>query len=419
MAVTVDQLAAAVHQFFVAKLPGPLGDTPGSALLVFDTFGAPLSPADFGVGAAPAQQQLIAHQRAAQLADQLPAANGLANGWYQSQTGARLSRWYHTVVGESVCTSTSVQDIATFEKRKAAALEQLDLNQLVEVGGVTPAGGSVDPTGVQATFYATSMAPSDWFEPQAAGWETHHITAQDSATTPTGPLPVPEIHLRTATPSANAPAPGEGPPPTAFTMPPIADSNTPATVTAWLKKLGDQVQAGDPIVEVATDKVDTELQSPATGTVLDIAAKEGDVVPTGALLALIGSGRPVSPPTTTGFDVTFEYCVVSFDRPWWDAVFLTTPTWSVSGFAKAQIASGSAASPALAVPAITTGMVVVRNLSIAANWTDRDQLALADGAVSLGPFSTLGAAFDGQTLSRPGMQALAWICQVPPVMPPA
>lgn len=418
MSVTVDQLATAVHQFFMAKLPGPVGDTPGSALLVFDTFGASLSPADFGVGAMPAQQQLIAHQRAAQLADQLPAANGMTNGWYQPQTGSRLSRWYHTVVGESVCTSTSVQDIATFEKRKAAALERLDLNELVEVGGTTAAGGSVDPTGVQATYYATSMAPSDWLQPQAVGWETHHITAQDSATTPAGPLPVPEIHLRTAAPSENTPAAGDGPSHTAFTMPPIADSNTPAIVTSWLKKLGDEVRVGDPIVEVATDKLDTELQSPATGTVLDIAAKEGDVVPTGALLALIGSGHRVSPPTTTGFDVTFDYCVVTFDRPWWDPLFLSTANWSVAGFTKGQIASGSVASPALAVPAITTGMVVVRNLTIAANWTDRDQQALSDGAVSLGPFSTVGAAFDGQTLSRPGMQALAWICQVPPAIPP-
>jgi hypothetical protein len=52
-------------------------------------------------------------------------------------------------------------------------------------------------------------------------------------------------------------------------------------------------------------------------------------------------------------------------------------------------------------------------------WTDGDQQRLASGAISLGPFSVADASLNGQTLTRPGMQTTAWICQVPPMLPPA
>jgi len=60
-----------------------------------------------------------------------------------------------------------------------------------------------------------------------------------------------------------------------------------ATIDEWLVTEGQQVQEGQPIVRIATDKVDTEVESPASGVVRSIYVPEGEVAPVGAVLAVI------------------------------------------------------------------------------------------------------------------------------------
>ncbi len=71
-------------------------------------------------------------------------------------------------------------------------------------------------------------------------------------------------------------------------LPDMGEGIEDVTVSRWRVKVGDSVQAGDVIVEVATDKVDSELPAPASGTILKILAEEGALVPVSAALALIG-----------------------------------------------------------------------------------------------------------------------------------
>jgi pyruvate dehydrogenase E2 component (dihydrolipoamide acetyltransferase) len=80
---------------------------------------------------------------------------------------------------------------------------------------------------------------------------------------------------------------GEGTP---VTMPALGESVTEGTVTRWLKAVGDEVSADEPLLEVSTDKVDTEIPSPVSGTLLSIAVQEDETVEVGAALAVIGSG---------------------------------------------------------------------------------------------------------------------------------
>jgi 2-oxoglutarate dehydrogenase dihydrolipoamide succinyltransferase (E2 component) len=76
--------------------------------------------------------------------------------------------------------------------------------------------------------------------------------------------------------------------PVKLLMPLLGEAVTDAIVTKWLKSAGDKVEEYDPILEVNTDKVDTEIPSPASGVILAEYAKEGEVVMVGALLAWIG-----------------------------------------------------------------------------------------------------------------------------------
>ena len=82
---------------------------------------------------------------------------------------------------------------------------------------------------------------------------------------------------------------------TTVTMPELGESITEGTITRWLKEEGDQVEADEPLFEVSTDKVDSEIPSPYDGVLLEIMVSEGETVPVGAVLARIGeAGAAIS-----------------------------------------------------------------------------------------------------------------------------
>lgn len=112
------------------------------------------------------------------------------------------------------------------------------------------------------------------------------------------PAPTPEPEPAAAPePAAPAPAPAAAPaaaaapsgPGTSVTMPELGESVTEGTVTRWLKKVGDEVGVDEPLVEVSTDKVDTEIPSPVAGVLLSISANEDDTVAVGGELGVIGA----------------------------------------------------------------------------------------------------------------------------------
>ena len=77
-------------------------------------------------------------------------------------------------------------------------------------------------------------------------------------------------------------------------MPALGESVTEGTVTRWLKHEGDTVEVDEPLLEVSTDKVDTEIPSPASGVLTKIVAQEDDTVEVGGELAVIGDSAESS-----------------------------------------------------------------------------------------------------------------------------
>src|SRR5213593_2787607 len=71
-------------------------------------------------------------------------------------------------------------------------------------------------------------------------------------------------------------------------MPQMGVSVSEGTVTKWLKQEGEQVEADESLLEISTDKVDTEVPSPASGTLTQILVQEGETVEVGTKLAIIG-----------------------------------------------------------------------------------------------------------------------------------
>jgi len=80
-------------------------------------------------------------------------------------------------------------------------------------------------------------------------------------------------------------------------MPQMGVSVSEGTISRWAKQVGDQIEADETIVEISTDKVDTEVPSPASGTVVEILTQEGETVPVATVIARIDTagGAPLAP----------------------------------------------------------------------------------------------------------------------------
>src|SRR5216683_2068874 len=144
-------------------------------------------------------------------------------------------------------------------------------------------------------------------------------------------------------------------------MPQLGESVTEGTVTRWLKKEGERVEADEPLLEVSTDKVDTEIPSPASGILRGIVVDEDETVAVGAELAVIedaeaGAGpasapaepappaaAPV-PPAPLSYDTPPSYeAPPSYEIP---PSYETSPSYEAPAAPAARAAPAAEAAPA-------------------------------------------------------------------------
>ncbi|WP_431941862.1 2-oxoglutarate dehydrogenase, E2 component, dihydrolipoamide succinyltransferase [Nocardia grenadensis] len=195
----------------------------------------------------------------------------------ESVTEGTVTRWLKQE-GDTVEVDEPLLEVSTdkvdteIPSPAAGVLTKIVANEddVVEVGGelgvIGDAGEAAEP------------APA----PEPAAAEPTSAPAEQTQQAPTEPEPAPA-------PAADSAASG-----TSVKMPELGESVTEGTVTRWLKAIGDEVAVDEPLLEVSTDKVDTEIPSPVAGTLLEITAQEDDVVEVGGQLGVIGSGAPAS-----------------------------------------------------------------------------------------------------------------------------
>ena len=153
--------------------------------------------------------------------------------------------------------------------------------------GSAPAStGTEAPAAAASEAAASEAAASEAAASEAAASEApaEEPARQDERPEPVQPTTAPP---EAAEPEASSPQQGGT---TSVTMPALGESVTEGTVTRWLKQVGEEVQADEPLLEVSTDKVDTEIPAPASGTLLEIKVPEDETPAVGAELAVIGSG---------------------------------------------------------------------------------------------------------------------------------
>ncbi len=143
------------------------------------------------------------------------------------------------------------------------------------------------PVGAELAIIADGAAPASTPAP-AAPVAAAPITPPPAA--PVAAAPVTPPPAAPAAPISAAPSAG-----TIITMPALGESVSEGTVTRWLKGVGDSVAVDEALLEVSTDKVDTEIPSPVAGTIISIDVPVDSTVPVGARLAVIGGAGASAP----------------------------------------------------------------------------------------------------------------------------
>ncbi|HYY79512.1 MAG TPA: biotin/lipoyl-containing protein, partial [Actinomycetes bacterium] len=156
--------------------------------------------------------------------------------------------------------------------------------QEAEAGGEAEAEEEAEEEAPAGEQRAEQAAEAEEGEQEAAGGEQRAATAEaeegeQEAEAEEAPAE-----------EASADRGGDGGGATTVRMPELGESITEGTITRWLKQEGDQVEADEPLFEVSTDKVDTEVPSPVAGTLQTIRVQADETVEVGAELAVIASG---------------------------------------------------------------------------------------------------------------------------------
>jgi pyruvate dehydrogenase E2 component (dihydrolipoyllysine-residue acetyltransferase) len=214
----------------------------------------------------------------------------------ESVTEGTVSRWLKQV-GDTVEADEPLLEVSTDKvdteipsPTSGVLLEiKAQEDETVEVGAVLAVIGEPSEADGQAT--PAAAAPT---EEAAEAPVQEKAEPAEPPKEPEKPEAAPEAAAEPAAPAATSGPPAAG---TEVTLPELGESVTEGTVSRWLKQIGESVAADEPLLEVSTDKVDTEIPSPTSGTLLEIRVQEDETVEVGAVLAVIGEAGAAAAPS--------------------------------------------------------------------------------------------------------------------------
>jgi pyruvate dehydrogenase E2 component (dihydrolipoamide acetyltransferase) len=223
----------------------------------------------------------------------------------ESVTEGTVTRWLKQV-GEAVAVDEPLLEVSTdkvdteIPSPVAGTLLEIKANEddTVEVGAILAVIGADGESTGSAPAAEAPAAEAPAAEAPAAEARAAEAPAAEAPAAPAeapAPAPAAEAPAAEAAPAGGGGGGGGGGG-TPITLPALGESVTEGTVTRWLKEVGDDVAVDEPLLEVSTDKVDTEIPSPVAGKLLEIKVAEDETVEVGAELAVIGSGDAAAAP---------------------------------------------------------------------------------------------------------------------------
>jgi len=408
MPLALGDLYAPISQFFLTKFGTGAG---AQVAFRFDKFGSLLTDADFIDENHPERglQQALAVEKFSDLVNRVPTDSGDGANVILSQA-AIDDIYYYRLLAPSVPAVPSGADDATrtaltdsFNAIKAEAMRKWDRLTLQS------------SSGLMLNFKPSVAQPENWYDPGASqAWtnQTFHIEASTSAPSP--PLlrlrPQNELLINKLKLKPNLML-NRTQLLTAIAAPAVALPADPAPAGLMMR------EATTVNLARRVDIDDGPQDGPEPGADL-----HGSIMSQLRMMPFdervivnqrIREVAPQAPVTTSSVSISFDYCLVNIQRPWWMDAFINSGTWYLPGVPVGQVTSGDRPSTVAWLP---VGFVAIRNLTISAQWSAEDSANLGI-TTDFGPFQV--EASGGQTLAHPGLQVVAWLLQRLPALPPA
>lgn len=388
----IDDLHTSFMQIYQAK-PSAL---PMAPILAYEPIGIPISDAMFKLQ--PTDTTYNTNLALERFSNMTNIIGIVTDGTFQD-TGRKLDNMLEELAFAPAMPASGLNaDI--FGKIKGDALQMFD----------PTLGSSI--LGKDARFHPTYPTPSNWYDPAATGiWHTYNSDASKTTVPPPGPKPPVPVSFqggwRVLPPKVTPVVDHQPLPVNRFSLPPAHLATgvrtqhlafaAPATGT-----FASAAMLRAPIAEI--------VASPAQQRV---------ALPERELTAVVLSKTTPQPVTAAKITIGFDYCLVTAERDWLSDAFLASKGWYIPGMKAGDLSTGTVDNNTGLVPFVPIAMILVRNLNISGSWTAEDTAAISTAA-AIGPFNLMDKTIDQRTsaLSCPGVQLLAWLCQVQPLLPP-
>ena len=374
------QLAQAIHDAVLPRLPSAIGTTPGQTTVMFAEIGRPVVPADFS-----GPSQLLDAQAASFFVDCLPEPG---------TSFMPASTTFSAAYGELLASAEPADGLGP--DALAAAFEALSAARaLVE-------DAKVGELNAPITYLPTVQEPSTWWDPAGPQWSS--LAVSETGPPPGSSIRPPGWYFRVL-PDVDQRrfAPGEAPP-------------SPRPPSSPLATGGVRFNAP---MAAAVLTARPDVSSTGTAQLVKAITLAPNWPERMAVLQNIVANSTLAAPTSTGFSLQMSYTYVSLLRPWLAQSWLERTDWRIPGYPPGTFSAADPGKSGQLLPVIPIGFVVAKDVIVHANWSAQDMTILGS-APSLGPFVLSGGgAVASGTLIIPGQQIIAWMCQIPPELPPA
>jgi hypothetical protein len=409
-----DDVISDLHNSFMQIYQAKTSSLLTAPILAYEPIGIPISDAMFKLNPTDAAYNTnLALERFSNMTNVIGV---VTDGTFQD-TGRKLDNMLEELaLAPAMPASGFIADV--FGKIKNDALKMFD----------PTLGSSV--LGQDARFHPTYATPNNWYDPTVTGnWHTYSSAASKTTVPPVGPRPpIPVSFQRgwqilpiTMTPVLEQ-HPTTPPSPVARPMPTTRVPEPPLRPVATRPVVGIRpavLAFGAPSQLATASFARTTTLRPSIAEIVASPAQHRVISPERELSTAVLLQTTPQPVTTSSMTITFEYCLVTAERDWLSDAFLASKDWYIPGLKAGELSSGTVENNTGLIPFLPIAMILVRKLNISGSWTGQDADALSTAA-ALGPFNLMGRSINQQnsSLSCTGMQLLAWLCQVQPMLPP-
>ncbi|QMW01731.1 hypothetical protein [Spirosoma foliorum] len=421
----IDDLMQHVYDYFLDKFHQQNPATQKDVFLSFEPIGTSVSPSDFKIDkTGGVYSPAMAVETLSGLVNNIPTVD--ANTY--NRTGKTVEGQYSTILNGAFSLTSEEPDISFFNHVKSQALRTFEN---------TPIGSLKEnnPT----SFHPAYATPTDWYDATTQGnWSTFTYSNQiqsNESTRSTSLVKLnPEIRrwMWQVLPPDFVQL---------VSQPRLLDK---AVLQLQLQSINEeQAHVGiDQLVKPqllktallavnrratmsamtstafhVDGRIDSTVVHPLPDKIFQIKSSMMDMQRVKQSLLLSTTATYVQ--RADSLKISFDYCLVQVNRPWLDDSFLFLKNWYMPGYQEGVFSNGMAANTGI-FPALPIAFIVAKDLTIS-DWAD-EETQTVETALSLGPFSledrAISQAETKRSLTKRGMQIIAWICQLMPTLPP-